>query len=223
MLVLGRATNGYNGSFTVSELTEADQRARIIKASRTDAESTKEGPPLWWVNVPTVNKESKPGRKRRTGGTIGSRSAFWRVTRALLRVVTPASEADPNWASYLAWGNLAKIAPNVPVDTISEGANPCGSLADLQRDACIALLRQEVAELNPAVVLVIAGWWWTDAHTAGLGLTQITVPDAVHASKVAVEPNGRRWIFTDRPERKPQAPFVAEVLAALTYVIPAAN
>jgi len=89
---------------------------------------------------------------------------------------------------------------------------------DVQRDTCIALLRQEVAELNPRVILVIAGSWWPHSHTDGLGLTLLKPRlGAVYVRDIADESNGRRWIFTNRPERKPQAAFLAEVINAAAY------
>lgn len=57
----------------------------------------------------------------------------------------------------------------------------------------------------------------------GLSLSLTQRPDAVHVLYVAIEPHGRRWIFADRPERKAQAPFVAEVSAALRQPPPVCN
>ena len=208
LLVLGRATNGFIVDLTVDQLASADIRRQKLQEIRATAEGTPTVRPLSWVDAIGDIDPSK-ARKRALGGTIGSRSAFWRVTRALLKEMTPGLPAV-GWSQHLAWGNLCKIAPNVH-GTGSEGANPSWSLMKRQLDHCTALIGQEVRESRPRVVLVIAGRWWYNLFAPGLGLQLVPRDGAKYVGHVATEPDGRLWIFTERPEHRPQDAFVAEL------------
>lgn len=207
LLVLGRATNGFEPSLAPAELASAPVRAEKLRAIRAMAERPSDGAPLCWVDG---RGDANPdvARKRALGGTIGSRSAFWRVTRALMQKMTPDLPAV-GWASHIAWGNLYKLAPNV-VGGTGEGANPSASLMKHQRPLCLRLLRQEVEEIDPRVVLVIAGEWWYRPFAEGLGL-DLTPAGQRYVPHVATDSAGRGWIFTNRPEHRPQADFVTEM------------
>lgn len=205
LLVLGRATNGFEPSLAAAELASPAVRAEKLRAIRDMAERPWNGAPLCWVDG-RGDANPTAARKRALGGTIGSRSAFWRVTRALLQEIVGELPAT-GWASRLAWGNLYKLAPNV-VGRVSEGANPSGTLIEHQRPACVRLLRREVDEIDPRVVLVIAGEWWYGPFAKGLGLG-LSSTGQRYVPHVCTERGGRVWIFTNRPEHKPQAEFVS--------------
>ncbi len=214
LFVVGRATNGYPNEFNPLTLGDPTARAEVLGKARAFAERPDDREPLYWVTARnTVETPLAPGKKRRVGGTIASRSAFWRVTKALRATIDPTPMAD-DWASDVAWGNLYKLAPTFAKDVMSEGANPISSLQDLQRAPCIELLRQEVAESNPRVVLVIAGRDWYQPFADGLGLSLVERGGARHVRDVAIDSEGRKWIFTNRPECQSQTAFVGELTHA---------
>lgn len=145
--------------------------------------------------------------RARGGGTVGTRSPFWRVTRQLVGLVEgDQAVARDGWESLIAWSNLAKIAP-------AAGGNPSAKLYASQYEACVAALRQELAELDPGVVLLIAGesWYHDVMRSLGIGLRQR--PGATYVRHIAKEAS-RMWLCTERPEHHPEAAFVAELVAA---------
>lgn len=209
LLVLGRATNGFTDGFTLADIASVEFRRQLLQNARATAEGNPAPHrPLEWVDT-LGDAEPTKVRKRPLGGTIGSRSAFWRVTRALLEELVPELPAL-GWYRHLAWGNLYKVAPNV-TNQVSEGANPSSGLQQWQFNHCVRLLRQEIDEVRPRVVLVVAGESWYSPFTTGLNLEPIPRPGAKYVRHLAVERDGRMWIFTERPERRPQADFVKEL------------
>lgn len=103
----------------------------------------------------------------------------------------------------IAWSNLAKVAP-------AEGGNPSGSLLELQHPHAGQLLRREVTELDPEMVLIISGRGYTDPFLRGGSIPISWSPRAALQFAGTIE--GRRWIvvnhpgtFADRFERSWQA------------------
>lgn len=214
ILVAGRATNGFTPDSTLSAVRDPAERRGIVAGARRAAEtpglvgvSADPGASaLCWVN--------QSGGQQYRHGTTGSRSRFWQVTRVLLRMVED-DVVEANWAARLAWSNLAKIAPQKQ-GTAEGGGNPCWSLRKAQMDACIELLRQEVSELDPGIVLVIAGEEWYEPYARGLGLELRRRPEAEQVVHVATESGGRKWLLTNRPEYKSGAQFESELRDALS-------
>lgn len=74
-------------------------------------------------------------------------SPFWRVIRGVSREIIP----DDDWYNYIAWSNLYKLSP-------CEG-NPDGRLQNLQREACIKILNEEIRILKPNCVIFLSSSW----------------------------------------------------------------
>jgi hypothetical protein len=141
MLVVGRATNGTFNSFPPIDLTSMEKRRGIIQEARTKAESYQ----LQWLNSPY----------ERSKATTASRSAFWRLARATLDLGMTADslrEEGDNWWDRIAWTTIAKLAA-------SALGNPPNWLSIAQSAAAWELVRMEVRELNPSVILLVAGGW----------------------------------------------------------------
>jgi hypothetical protein len=86
-------------------------------------------PQLHWVH----HQRKKPYRYNSVAVT-----PFWSVIGKVLHGLDPARAADPNWASWIAWSNLYKVAP-------ARGGNPGGPLMRCQFGKCAELLKVELA------------------------------------------------------------------------------
>jgi hypothetical protein len=116
LVVVGRAPNGWRVKYAPDELLEASALERIVdetlQSSRGGERETR--CPMLWVSSEWVNSEQ--------GGYATSRSAFWRVSRAVVGRLGVADIGKPSWPSYLAWSNLYRVAPY-------SGGNPSASPA----------------------------------------------------------------------------------------------
>jgi hypothetical protein len=111
LLVVGRATNGFEEPFAAATAATAEAREAIAARARVFAEASS----LGWLRNPY-----------RSGGTTSTRSAFWRVTANAVRALDPdASRPTFRWETCVAWTNLAKVAP-------SRSGNPNDHLLALQ-------------------------------------------------------------------------------------------
>ena len=194
LLVVGRAVNGWIDQVRVPELADADYRASTLATLRRTSEGDGTTCPMSWVTW----------RWGRGGGEYSTaRSAFWRLTRGVLRAVDPASLDDPAWSSRLAWSNLAKLAP-------WGGGNPGGALLDVERQVGPELLMAEVNELKPDRVLVLTGRWWFEPFARHLTLT---VDWRVGLVEGVAEDASRRWVIAPHPQGKRRA-LLGEVIGA---------
>jgi len=204
VLVVGRALNGFELEleFSIEEVQSETSRKGVAGRARAFAECPNGGSPLSWVW----------GKWRPRYGSVGTRSAFWRVTRALVRLVEgQEAAAAEDWASYVAWTNLAKVAP-------ARGGNPPPRLFEKQYAACIEALRQELLELNPGIVLFIAGEdLYLDAYNRLYKHEPSKRDGAKYVRHVSREAS-QLWLCTERPERRPETKFRDELVAAYEEV-----
>jgi hypothetical protein len=193
LLVVGRAVNGWIDKVSVAELVDATRARAWAETARYTAEDD-EGDPMGWV---ARIWDRQPGYRT-------SRSALWRVTRAVHASLDPASVDDPRWSTRIAWSNLAKLAP-------WNGGNPGGALLALQREIGPALLAREVDELAPKRIVVFTGRWWFEPFATALSL-DVTWH---HGLVVGTATDGdRQWVIAEHPMTRPQAPMVAAVVSA---------
>jgi len=80
---------------------------------------------------------------------------FWRLVRSAMEVLGVQ-------LNEIAWSNLAKAAP-------AAGKNPWSALLERQHRLGGRLLRQEVNELDPDVVLLLSGRGYAGPFLAGAG------------------------------------------------------
>jgi hypothetical protein len=192
LLVIGRSVNGWIEDWTATELADPATRRAAVERMRIDAEPA-EGCRMGWV---TNLWSAQDGYNTR-------RSAFWRVLRRIVLTEPAHGAGADHWSSYLVWTNLYKVSP-------AAGWNPGADLQRAQRADAIELLRLEVAEFAPRRVLALTGGWIAPfADDLGLALE----PRAGFVEGIG-HVEGRAWVVAKHPMRKPEAPFVAEVLAA---------
>lgn len=202
LLVVGRATNGWSNCFTAKSLSGADGRCGVAAKARSSSEDETPYPMHWIVYW--------AGRK---DGYNPKRSAFWRVARRVLTAVCPESAKTLEWPKHIAWSNLYKIAPKPSAKELGKSANPSLSLMELQKRGCVDLLRREVEELRPALVLVLTGWWWYWPFMEALGVDtgEVKAGELVEATAVS---GGRTWVFAKHPQGKKEGVLVRRAVEA---------
>lgn len=152
----------------------------------------------WMVDGPTCSLVDPSRRKAvlaKTRATSESASAwswmwpepwsrpFWRLVRGVMR----HQDLD---LDEIAWSNLAKVAP-------ARGGNPWGKLLDAQHEIGGELLRREVRELDPDLVLVLSGRRYLEPFLRGAGLSPSWVRDG--ARQFDGQLDGRRWLVVNHP------------------------
>jgi hypothetical protein len=148
LLVIGRAVNGW-----IDRWEPGDGRtpAELADIARHTGQGTVNGCSMGWV----LDRWGQ-----RDGGYDTAGSQFWQTVRRVLVAQNPAW-AD-NWASRVAWTNLAKVAPY-------DGANPPSGMLKAQRgSAGTDLIVREIAELAPHRILALTNRWWFAPFAAAL-------------------------------------------------------
>jgi hypothetical protein len=132
LLVVGRATNGWNCKFRIDEMngTSSPTPEKLVNNLR--------GMDGYLIQSDQQNCWAK-------------RSAFWQTVRSVLCRLNPNLKDE--WPNHVCWTNLAKIAP-------AEKGNPSGALWNAQAKRCTELLRIETRALAAERVLVLAGYDW---------------------------------------------------------------
>ena len=108
---------------------------------------------------------------------------FWRLVRHAMAI----RGLELN---QIAWSNLAKVAPGA-------GKNPWGALLERQSKIGGRLLRREVNELNPDVVLVLSNRGYAGPFLEAAGYDIRWRP--VGALQFDGSIDGRRWVIVNHP------------------------
>ena len=138
------------------------------------------------------------------------RSAFWRVIRRVTDQLQVADRHHPDWPSYLVWSNLYKLSP-------SQGRNPSRRLRRVQLAGCKNLLQLEIKQYRPRRLLLLTGRHWAMPFLEALGAEeQFDAERYVRsAGQLQLPDAGRtRFVVVRHPERKPERPWIEDVLQA---------
>jgi hypothetical protein len=108
---------------------------------------------------------------------------FWKLARVAMDELELRLD-------QIAWANLAQVAP-------AAGGNPGGELQWRQHGRGGEMLRLEVQELDPEVVLVVSGRGYAEPFLAGAGLAPIWSRRG--ALQFVGSLDGRRWIVVSHP------------------------
>lgn len=136
-------------------------------------------------------------------------SSFWRVTKRVWNELFSSSYND-DWRDSLAWTNLYRIAP-------SDYGNPNNQLCESQFKICKELLKLEIEQLKPACILAITGWYgwvdWKENYTFADIFSDLVECKSEQINHIGSF-NDIPVVFANRPERKPETPWVNEVVEA---------
>ncbi len=198
LMVCGRAPNGLD---TKDEITAEHLHSYEAREVRIEQwERSPDHQDLDWVAqhwaIPT------------SSGYYTRRSAFWRVTRKVARLVCSPHVDDAGWSSSLAWTNLYHVAP-------ARSGNPRSRLIGLQASACVRLLESDVTRLDPKRLLVLAGHDWAAPFFAH-DVTWHPDHPFLQGSGLWTLPNGRRVavVIARHPQGKREGPMVSAVVEA---------
>jgi hypothetical protein len=107
---------------------------------------------------------------------------FWKLARTAMDYLSLELR-------QIAWSNLAKVAP--------PKGNPRGALIEGQWELGGRLLRQEVKELDPELVLVISGRGFTAPFLSHVGIDPKWSRDGARQFDGSLD--GRRWLIVNHP------------------------
>ena len=189
LMVIGQATNGWEGQIDVQQLKYPDYRTRVMKKARAVADSgicnlATRCPMLW------VTDQWQDKRKNATG-----KSPFWRVIREVVDRLNLGDVNTDDWPSALAWSNLYKVAPK-------DGGNPVQRFRAGQEPGVFDLLKREVEEFAPRRVLVLTGLDLFAPFAAHAGLALIPESGPVVEAHAIVD--NTHWIVARYPSRLPK-------------------
>ena len=214
LMVVGRATNGWQHEedcWRASDLAHSARRADVIEKVIRSVRTRDGSCPMLWVRNRWRN--SGYDAEMRTSYNT-ARSAFWRVTRAVVGQLNLADVDGPTWPSLLIWTNLYKVSPQ-------DGGNPTSRLCRVQFEHCVRLLSEELSNSKPRRVLVLTGIDW-----AGPFLERLGVETTPFESGVYVEARGSLrleggesptlFVISKHPQRKKEIALTEEIVRAFT-------
>lgn len=199
LMLVGRAVNGWTlpdfpNGFSLPEC-KAPARAQAIAQAAILASQDPAQCPMQWI----AERWHAPSNQYPM-----SRSAFFRLAKALIAELNLSRPTDPSWPSCLAWTNLYKLAP-------AHGGNPSDPLCRAILEDSIAIFHAELSARRPTRVLYLTGIDWARPF-----LPQHATPIERLGTFVehAFSLNGQRHVVAKHPQAKPLRPFLDEVLAA---------
>ena len=196
LMVVGRAVNGWTDGILISELNSQksiEKYADIVFQSVSPNRC-----PMSWVTDRWGNDHAYNSK----------RSAFWRVTRAVVDNLHIANIDESNWPSHLVWSNLYKVAP-------ADGGNPSDTLCDIQFTGCQSLLELELSLYNPKRLLFLTGLDWAKPfmeNICDLTRTGKTYSEAVGEFKR--DNLTTKVVVAVHPQGKPEETWVQEITQA---------
>lgn len=213
LMVAGRAVNGWTKKTwppkVLAEDVDRDEFVHYVLKSVEAPDSC----PMQWVSQAWGNRSLKrPSNwtyvQNQDYNTL--RSAFWRVIRSVVGELRIADITNESWPSYLVWSNLYKISPAV-------GRNPSAKMRSLQRDSCISLFQTETLSFKPRRLLFLTGHDWAAPFLKRVE-AEIFYTRGSYVESVGTFNSGNDkpclFVVASHPERKPEAPWVNEVIKA---------
>ena len=206
LMVVGRATNGWieDDPPTPNELTDLvtakNYASTVIKESQGDGSC-----PMKWV----ADKWGRQSGNTKSYNT--KKSAFWRVSYNVLTELGIVKNDDKTWPSHLVWSNLYKVAP-------ARGGNPSKKLCDIQLDACVRLLQEELSTYRPNRLLLLTGLDWAEPFLKDLEKPSISSQNfkyvKAYAQKYLSDGGTTKIVVAAHPQGKKESDWVKEVFDA---------
>lgn len=191
LMIVGRAVNDWKNYFKKNSINSRDN---VLK----EIEESIEKDNLDWVTKKWGDNESGYNTKK---------SAFWRVTSKLATEIVQNKE---NPIDSIVYSNLYKIAK-------SGGNNPSEKLCDCQFDYCCEILREEISQYKPNIIVFL-----TDLNWAGDFLEKLNVSNLLMSAngfvKFLGKFNSSIIIVVPHPQGKPETEIVDEILSQVAKI-----
>jgi hypothetical protein len=206
LMIVGRAVNGWGAPWRASDLRNAQCCIEIFNDIVSSVHDEGRGrPPMLWVS-------SRWGHSDYDGVTDynTAKSAFWRVTRTVVKLLKLADIDKPTWPLSVVWTNLYKVSPHA-------GGNPGSKLCTLQFKSCARLLAQELLHWKPQRILMLTGMDWAKDFLHELGVH----PDNLGSTKyvqavcsLSTEGLPATIVVAKHPQGKKESVLTDEVVEA---------
>lgn len=205
-MLVGRATNGWGSLDTGSK-----------EAFGADAQSQLESFHRWnWIE--SVNGTLYSTHDR--GKSLPKRycidkKPYWAYTKSVWKQLPGTVCDDEVWQKNIVWSNLYKVSP-------SGNGNPEPESRQIQREACVEILKRELELFRPTHILFTTGFEWfrpfaglfEDVYDTG----RRNVMQGKNKNEVYVEGTasyrGAKVVVACRPEWRRGSKYVADILAA---------
>jgi hypothetical protein len=200
LMVIGRAVNSWVSEEEARSINELDNlEARTL--FRLASQCIDEGDvcPMQWV-VDSWGVIS---------GYSTNRSAFWRVIKKLIFQLEGNGFTESNWSSHIVWSNLYKLSP-------SQKGNPANNLCLAQLSGCVEMLRQELHDYAPQVLVCLTGWDWAKDFFVGVDAAEQN--EYVHVVGRLNNEIQTKVVVACHPQGKHEADWVKAVCNSLDCI-----
>lgn len=197
LMVVGRAVNGWCSEPAKKVANPADMTS-FVERVRASSSATTEPCALQTV-MTEWNDRSKPYQY--------VRSAFWRTAKRVVEGLHIPGFQSREWANYLLWSNLYKVASTV--------GNPGIRLQNLQRESCIELIELELTYFKPKRVLFLTGEDWASKFVEPLELSTGKKSPLEHVQRTGLLKAGGAdipFVIAKHPQGKPEGVIVDAAL-----------
>ncbi len=152
LLIIGRALNGWPADFVTRDIDRFrelwEKQEKDGSKCLTHRSLDKGKTPLKCEQVKGIEWVETSIKKNNRWYSTVRKSKFWAVAKEIA-ISLLNLENGGDWTKYVAWTNLAKLAPK-------EKGNPKGNMWDDQKEIAPEILKEELYILAPTHVLVIA-------------------------------------------------------------------
>lgn len=224
LMLIGRSANGWPSCHLPqrkrdeSETSSEEQRKKIyedmsgVEFGKYCSKKFNDTERFEWISPNFTSWKNKKYHIRK--------SPFWNVSEKIWNKVAGEESRAPakcpyyRWFEHIAWSNLYKISPS--------SGNPGERMMHLQRQACVEILKTEIRELKPTVIIMITDRnWFCPFHGLFADISSCQDSDLQHICATACFKRGNAdipVIITSRPERQRQKDFVDATVKAFNLL-----
>ncbi|HPB02736.1 MAG TPA: hypothetical protein PLZ67_07260 [Bacteroidales bacterium] len=220
-LIYGQAVNGWGDEceFKVGNETTIDNICKAAYKYSNEYFPYDNHGPLDWVNVQWCKSEYNKYLNLTEARAAfeeyycdryrPSLSFFWNVVyKTVSDYKEPNSRETRNWADYVVYSNLYKIAP-------SPKGNPDEIEKNTQRESAVELVKMELDQLKPKYCLVLTNLEWWNPFAKELRLEICSQKETKRIQQVAYYGN-TKIIVAKRPFLGDSETYSREILNSIT-------
>ena len=143
-MLIGRATNGWGSLNTLNKETFGNEAAEKFE----DLDRWN-----WIESINGTLYSAHDSEKNLAKRYCLDKKPYWSYTKSIWKQLTGSVFDDDIWQKNIVWSNLYKVSPLV-------SGNPDLKYQQIQRKACIEILKKELEIYQPTHILVVTGFDW---------------------------------------------------------------